>query len=45
MRSEAASQPRVAQGIVNCPGETPYGVSRRARFYITRQIAVDYAST
>jgi glucose 1-dehydrogenase len=31
------------QGIVNCPGETPYGVSKAGAIYITRQIAVDYA--
>jgi glucose 1-dehydrogenase len=31
------------QGIVNSPGETPYGVSKAGSIYITRQIAVDYA--
>ena len=31
------------QGIVNCPGETPYGVSKAGAIYITKQIAVDYA--
>jgi len=31
------------QGIVNCPGETPYGVSKAGAIYITRQIDVDYA--
>jgi len=31
------------QGIVNCPGETPYGVSKAGAIYITRQIAADYA--
>jgi len=31
------------QGIVNCPCETPYGVSKAGAIYITRQIAVDYA--
>jgi len=31
------------QGIINCPGETPYGVSKAGAIYITRQIAVDYA--
>src|SRR5262249_23065623 len=31
------------QGIVNSPGETPYGVSKAGAIYITRQIAVDYA--
>jgi len=31
------------QGIVSCPGETPYGVSKAGAIYITRQIAVDYA--
>jgi NAD(P)-dependent dehydrogenase (short-subunit alcohol dehydrogenase family) len=31
------------QGIVTCPGETPYGVSKAGAIYITRQIAVDYA--
>jgi len=31
------------QGIVTCPGETPYGVSKAGAIYITRQIACDYA--
>ncbi|HUI59718.1 MAG TPA: SDR family NAD(P)-dependent oxidoreductase [Steroidobacteraceae bacterium] len=31
------------QGIVTCPGETPYGVSKAGAIYITRQIAVDHA--
>jgi NAD(P)-dependent dehydrogenase (short-subunit alcohol dehydrogenase family) len=31
------------QGIVTCPGETPYGVSKAGAIYITRQIAADYA--
>lgn len=31
------------QGILNCPGETPYGVSKAGAIYLTRQIAVDYA--
>lgn len=31
------------QGIVSCPGDTPYGVSKAGAIYITRQIAVDYA--
>lgn len=31
------------QGIVNCPGETPYGVSKAGAIYLTRQIAADYA--
>jgi glucose 1-dehydrogenase len=31
------------QGIVNCPGETPYGVSKAGAIYLTRQIAVDHA--
>lgn len=31
------------QGIVSCPGETPYGVSKAGAIYITRQVAVDYA--
>lgn len=31
------------QGIINCPGETPYGVSKAGAIYLTRQIAVDYA--
>jgi len=31
------------QGIVNCPAETPYGVSKAGAIYLTRQIAVDYA--
>jgi NAD(P)-dependent dehydrogenase (short-subunit alcohol dehydrogenase family) len=30
-------------GILACPGETPYGVSKAGAIYITRQIAVDYA--
>ncbi|HEY1492740.1 MAG TPA: SDR family oxidoreductase, partial [Steroidobacteraceae bacterium] len=32
------------QGIVTCPGDLPYGVSKAGAIYITRQIAVDYAS-
>jgi glucose 1-dehydrogenase len=32
------------QGIVNSPGETPYGVSKAGAIYITRQIAADYAT-
>ncbi len=32
------------QGIVNSPGETPYGVSKAGAIYLTRQIAVDYAA-
>ena len=31
------------QGIVTCPGDTPYGVSKAGAIYITRQVAVDYA--
>ena len=31
------------QGIVTCPRDTPYGVSKAGAIYITRQIAVDYA--
>src|SRR5215472_13981421 len=31
------------QGIVNSPGELPYGVSKAGAIYITRQVAVDYA--
>ncbi len=31
------------QGIVNSPGETPYGVSKAGAIYMTRQVAVDYA--
>jgi glucose 1-dehydrogenase len=31
------------QGVVTCPGDTPYGVSKAGAIYITRQIAVDYA--
>lgn len=31
------------QGIVTCPGDLPYGVSKAGAIYITRQIAVDYA--
>lgn len=30
-------------GIVTCPGDLPYGVSKAGAIYITRQIAVDYA--
>jgi NAD(P)-dependent dehydrogenase (short-subunit alcohol dehydrogenase family) len=30
-------------GVIASPGETPYGVSKAAAIYITRQIAVDYA--
>jgi glucose 1-dehydrogenase len=32
------------QGIVTCPGETPYGVSKAGAIYITRQVACDYAA-
>lgn len=32
------------QGIVNCPGETPYGVSKAGAIYLTRQVAVDHAA-
>jgi NAD(P)-dependent dehydrogenase (short-subunit alcohol dehydrogenase family) len=31
------------QGIVTCPGDAPYGVSKAGAIYITKQIAVDYA--
>lgn len=31
------------QGIVNSPGEAPYGVSKAGAIYLTRQVAVDYA--
>ena len=31
------------QGIVNSPGDLPYGVSKAGAIYITKQIAVDYA--
>jgi glucose 1-dehydrogenase len=31
------------QGIVNSPGDLPYGVSKAGAIYITRQIAADYA--
>jgi len=31
------------QGIVTCPGDMPYGVSKAGAIYITKQIAVDYA--
>jgi NAD(P)-dependent dehydrogenase (short-subunit alcohol dehydrogenase family) len=31
------------QGIVTCPGDLPYGVSKAGAIYLTRQIAVDYA--
>jgi glucose 1-dehydrogenase len=31
------------QGIVTCPRDTAYGVSKAGAIYITRQIAVDYA--
>ena len=31
------------QGIVTCPGDLPYGVSKAGAIYITKQIAVDYA--
>ena len=31
------------QGIVTCPGDMPYGVSKAGAIYLTRQIAVDYA--
>lgn len=30
-------------GIVACPGDAPYGVSKAGAIYLTRQIAVDYA--
>ena len=30
-------------GIVTCPGDAPYGVSKAGSIYLTRQIAVDYA--
>jgi glucose 1-dehydrogenase len=30
-------------GIVSCPGDLPYGVSKAGAIYITRQIAADYA--
>jgi NAD(P)-dependent dehydrogenase (short-subunit alcohol dehydrogenase family) len=30
-------------GIVCCPGDAPYGVSKAGAIYLTRQIAVDYA--
>jgi NAD(P)-dependent dehydrogenase (short-subunit alcohol dehydrogenase family) len=32
------------QGIVTCPGDLPYGVSKAGAIYLTRQIAVDYAA-
>ena len=31
------------QGIVTCPGDLPYGVSKAGAIYLTKQIAVDYA--
>jgi NAD(P)-dependent dehydrogenase (short-subunit alcohol dehydrogenase family) len=31
------------QGIVSCPGDAPYGVSKAGAIYMTRQIAADYA--
>ncbi len=31
------------QGIVTCPRDPPYGVSKAGAIYLTRQIAVDYA--
>lgn len=31
------------QGVVTCPGDAPYGVSKAGAIYLTRQIAVDYA--
>ncbi|HLW23026.1 MAG TPA: SDR family oxidoreductase [Steroidobacteraceae bacterium] len=31
------------QGIVTCPKDLPYGVSKAGAIYLTRQIAVDYA--
>jgi glucose 1-dehydrogenase len=31
------------QGVVSCPGDLPYGVSKAGAIYITKQIAVDYA--
>lgn len=30
-------------GIVSCPGDLPYGVSKAGDIYLTRQIAADYA--
>ncbi len=30
-------------GIVACPGDLPYGVSKAGSIYLTRQIAADYA--
>jgi len=30
-------------GIVNCPGDAPYGVTKAGAIYLTRQVAVDYA--
>jgi NAD(P)-dependent dehydrogenase (short-subunit alcohol dehydrogenase family) len=32
------------QGIVTSPHDTPYGVSKAAAIYLTKQIAVDYAA-
>jgi glucose 1-dehydrogenase len=32
------------QGIVTSPRDTPYGVSKAAAIYLTKQIAVDYAT-
>ena len=31
------------QGIVTCPGDLPYGVSKAGAIYLTKQVAVDYA--
>ncbi|HEX4152216.1 MAG TPA: SDR family oxidoreductase [Steroidobacteraceae bacterium] len=30
-------------GIIACPGDLPYGVTKAGAIYLTRQIAVDYA--
>ncbi|MBS0394140.1 MAG: SDR family oxidoreductase [Proteobacteria bacterium] len=30
-------------GIVSCPGDLPYGVSKAGSIYLTRQVAADYA--
>ena len=30
-------------GIVSCPGDAPYGVTKAGAIYLTRQIAADYA--
>jgi NAD(P)-dependent dehydrogenase (short-subunit alcohol dehydrogenase family) len=32
------------QGIVTSPRDTPYGVSKAGAIYLTKQIAVDYAT-